>query len=151
MFLVRYILHNWPDASCIKLLQRLRAAAAPNTKLVILDQIVDYLSPDAPSMYATIPGGPKPAGPPALELPYADAATSFSYYMDMLVSFGPHLRSCNTTDHGGGGHRQMLGIQNAQERTLDQFMRLFERSGWRLERVCRFQAPHPQEVICVPA
>lgn len=45
VFLLRMIMHNWPDAECERILSHVRVAAAegnPNAKLVIVDSILMY-------------------------------------------------------------------------------------------------------------
>lgn len=45
---------------------------------------------------------------------------------------------------------QMLGLMNCQERTLGHFIETLKHAGWKVDRVCRFEAPMPQQIICVP-
>ncbi|KAJ6489188.1 O-methyltransferase-domain-containing protein [Mycena vitilis] len=42
VFLLRYVLHDWPDAYACKILTHLRHAATPETTLVILDHVIPY-------------------------------------------------------------------------------------------------------------
>ncbi|KAI0644809.1 hypothetical protein C8Q79DRAFT_1010960 [Trametes meyenii] len=42
VFLLRLILHDWPDDESRRILRRLRSAAGPNTKLVIGDMLLPY-------------------------------------------------------------------------------------------------------------
>ena len=42
VFFMRMILHDWSDAKCVQILKRLRAAAQPNTRLLIIDMLVSY-------------------------------------------------------------------------------------------------------------
>lgn len=44
VFLLRMIMHNWPDAECERILSHVRVAAAgnPDAKLVIVDSILMY-------------------------------------------------------------------------------------------------------------
>lgn len=80
---MRYITHNWADKYASKILSRLRAAAQPGTKLVVIDIIADHMSRDT-GIAASIPGAEKLQAPEPL-LPYADAATSLTYSMDICV------------------------------------------------------------------
>lgn len=42
VFFMRMVLHDWSDARCIEILKRLRAAAQPNTRLLIIDMLLSY-------------------------------------------------------------------------------------------------------------
>ncbi|KAH0578348.1 hypothetical protein H2248_003962 [Termitomyces sp. 'cryptogamus'] len=42
VFLLKYILHDWPDKYCVEILSHLRAAAGKNTKLVIVETLIPY-------------------------------------------------------------------------------------------------------------
>ncbi|EJD00206.1 O-methyltransferase [Fomitiporia mediterranea MF3/22] len=42
VFLLRMITHDWADLYAIKILRRLRDAAGPNTKLILIDCVLDY-------------------------------------------------------------------------------------------------------------
>ncbi|TFY69031.1 hypothetical protein EVG20_g3321 [Dentipellis fragilis] len=59
---VRGILHDWADQYCVKILRSLRAAA-PNTRLLVVDQLVSYACKDEDAN--DIPG----VAPPAPLLP----------------------------------------------------------------------------------
>lgn len=67
------------------MLERLRAAAGPDTKLVVMDQILEYLSRDPESQDLDIPGTSRSTAPKPL-LPYPDAVSGYVYFMDVLVS-----------------------------------------------------------------
>lgn len=62
VFMLRHVLHDWSDAQAKVILDHLRAAATPSTKLVILDQIVPYTCPvdDAPPLPHVLKGNPGP-------------------------------------------------------------------------------------------
>lgn len=40
--MMRYILHDWPTISCLKILKLLRDAAGPSTKLIIFESVMPY-------------------------------------------------------------------------------------------------------------
>ena len=82
--MVRYIMHNWPDDYCFKILSSLRAAAGPSSKLLVLVHIVDYLSRDTSGIEPDIPGATRSMAPEPL-LPYPDSTTEYAYLMDLLV------------------------------------------------------------------
>jgi hypothetical protein len=83
VFLMRYTTHNWSDPYATKFLARLRAAARPETQLIIIDGIADYLCRSSGDSEG-IPGAAKPAAPEPL-LPYPDSVTGWQYLMDMNV------------------------------------------------------------------
>lgn len=123
------ILHDWSDKYCIDILKNLRAAAGPQTILVVNDNIISYASPDAEYLKA-IPGA-EVTPPPAPLLANKGEANIMAYLADM----------------------QMLTSLNGSERTIMQYDKLFEASGWKLERVYvnrGFQS-QSSKVIGVPA
>lgn len=77
-------MHNWPDAYCVKILTQLRAVAQPTTKLIVLEQIIDYLSRETTSVEAETPGAARPMAEEPL-LPYPDAIAGYAYSLDILV------------------------------------------------------------------
>ena len=64
---MRYILHDWADSYCLKILEPLRKAAGPNTKLVVVDRIVPLACRDDTDVARRIPGAMlEPAPEPLL-------------------------------------------------------------------------------------
>ena len=57
-FVMRFIAHDWPDDVNIKILKHLRAAAKPDTRLVIFDALMPHS--------CVVPGGPPPPPSPLL-------------------------------------------------------------------------------------
>ena len=84
VFMARFILHLWPDQYCAKILKRLRDAAQSHTKLIIFDEIIEYLSRDKPRAYADIDGAGQPVAPSPL-FPYPEVTTGITYNLDMIV------------------------------------------------------------------
>lgn len=87
VFLLRYILHDWPDALAGTILGHLRAAALPTTKLVIIEKIQPFAAPEEleGSKTRDIPGAARPTAEPPL-LPNWGVATADLYMYDMTVS-----------------------------------------------------------------
>ncbi|KAI0087132.1 S-adenosyl-L-methionine-dependent methyltransferase [Irpex rosettiformis] len=115
VFIVRAIVHDWSDDYCVKFLSQLRAAATPSTQLIVIDNVIPYACADSqPSLDSDVPGAAnvRPTAPAPL-LPNFGAASLLTYLADIA----------------------MLSQLNGQERTIAQFARLFERSGWKLVRV----------------
>ncbi|KAG6898618.1 hypothetical protein C0993_005645 [Termitomyces sp. T159_Od127] len=46
VFILKQILHDWSDPYCVPILKELRAAATPETKLVVVDSIIAYACHD---------------------------------------------------------------------------------------------------------
>lgn len=44
VWLLRMIMHNWPDAECIKILKNIRNSCSKDTRIVIVDNIMLYAS-----------------------------------------------------------------------------------------------------------
>ncbi|KIP10249.1 hypothetical protein PHLGIDRAFT_85462 [Phlebiopsis gigantea 11061_1 CR5-6] len=127
VFVVRQVLHDWPDKQCLDILRQLRGAATPNTRLIIIDNLMSYACVE--EELRNIPGALRDLPPPPL-LPNGGHSSTFAYTEDML----------------------MLEMSNGQERTIRQVKELMARSGWKLESVHR-SAPSAwstQKAIGVP-
>ena len=123
------ILHDWSDKYCVQILKNLRAAAGPQTVLVVNDNIISYASPGGRNV-ETIPGTAT-VPPPEPLLANKGEANIMAYLADM----------------------QMLTSLNGSERTIMQYDELCVASGWKLERVHvnkGFQS-QSSKVIGVPA
>ncbi|EIM82217.1 S-adenosyl-L-methionine-dependent methyltransferase [Stereum hirsutum FP-91666 SS1] len=115
VFLLRFVLHDWPDVPSRRILQHLRQAAGPSTRVILLEWIVPYTCtvPDNDSI-KNVPGSESPPVPYPL-LPSLGPASSHIYFADMRM-----MNSCN-----------------AQERTIGQWIKVAEGTGWKLESVKR--------------
>ncbi|KAJ6548615.1 O-methyltransferase [Mycena capillaripes] len=114
VFMLRYILHNWPDKLVGTMLGHLRDAALPTTRLVIIEKILPFASGEqlANSKAEQIPGAARPTAAPPL-LPNWGAAKADLYFFDLSM----HV---------------LLG---GAERTLDGFYDILLKSGWKLVEV----------------
>ena len=83
MFVTRQTTHNWSDKYATKYLARLREAARPDTKLIVMDRIQDYMCRGTGEVDA-IPGAARAPAPEPL-LPYPDSVTGWAYGMDICV------------------------------------------------------------------
>ena len=83
VFIVKQILQDWSDPYSVKILKELRAAAKPDTKLVVVDVIVAYACHD-PTADSEWSSGYKEA--PAPLLPNYGAANVMPYILDLGVS-----------------------------------------------------------------
>ncbi|EPQ54825.1 O-methyltransferase [Gloeophyllum trabeum ATCC 11539] len=111
VFVLRTVLHDWPDKNCVTILKHLRDAAGTKTKLLIGDWII----PLACSEGAEAPqilGALKVTVPSPL-LANHGRANSIPYALDMAMQV----------------------ILNGQERTLAHHADLAARGGWRISQV----------------
>ncbi|EJD35088.1 S-adenosyl-L-methionine-dependent methyltransferase [Auricularia subglabra TFB-10046 SS5] len=113
VFVVRDVTHNWPDDHLERLLSRLREAASPTTRLLIVDHVLPYTCA-APSTHDSIPGATLPSVPEPL-LPNLGRVNAYAYLLDLCV----------------------LTMGNARERTLDELLNVASRAGWRVAEVRR--------------
>ncbi|KDQ60868.1 hypothetical protein JAAARDRAFT_125414 [Jaapia argillacea MUCL 33604] len=127
VFFVRTILHDWPDHDCETILNRLRAAAAPKTKLVIGDFIIPFACPDD-SDVNLLPGAKAIQAPKPL-LANLGKASSTAYCLDMT----------------------MLTNFNGQERTLPHHVELAKKCGWKAIQVHRRDDSPFGFIVCAPA
>ena len=81
--MTRYVTHNWSDKYATTFFARLREAARPDTTLVVIDDIQDYMCRGSGDT-ADIPGAAQTPAPEPL-LPYSASATSWAYGMDLCV------------------------------------------------------------------
>jgi hypothetical protein len=82
VFLVCNVLHNWADEYCVTILKHLRAAAAPETQLLIVELVMTSVC-DEPATHE-IPGAQLPAPPEPL-LRNLGHACSHAYLLDSQV------------------------------------------------------------------
>ena len=47
MYFVRFVMHDWSDEWCKKLLSQLRAAAGPTSKLIMFEEILRHVCPES--------------------------------------------------------------------------------------------------------
>lgn len=87
VFLLRVVLHDWPDAFAQKILLRLREAATPSSRLLIADFILPLACPDNMVGLEDVEGAESLLAPSPL-LPNLGKASANVYWMDMTVC--PH-------------------------------------------------------------
>ena len=78
------IMHNWSDEACIQILRHLRAAATPDTHLVVIDTIISYACPEPP-IFHIIPGSAPDFVPPAPLLANVGTTSATDYLLDLTV------------------------------------------------------------------
>jgi hypothetical protein len=79
VYILRFILHDWPDVEAITILQQLRPALGPNSKIILLEQIVPYTCPvEDKTLTGEIPEVLHGNCPPGLGMTYmTDIQASF--------------------------------------------------------------------------
>ncbi|KAJ7796023.1 O-methyltransferase [Mycena olivaceomarginata] len=132
VFLLRVVLHDWPDAFAHRILLRLREAAAPHTKLVLADFVlplacVDDFGVGEGGMEVQVEGAEKMLAPAPL-LANLGKASANAYWMDltMQVTF------------------------NGQERTLREIVALALTAGWKVVRVTKAPGSLFGHIVAVP-
>jgi len=91
IFLLRVVLHDWPDDFACRILLHLREAAMPHTKLLLGDFILPLACPDevgGNELLEDIQGTEAMLAPPPL-LPNLGKASANAYWMDMTVRYQP--------------------------------------------------------------
>ncbi|TFK38801.1 O-methyltransferase [Crucibulum laeve] len=124
-FLLRFVTHDWADNLAKQILQHLRDAATPETKLIVVDVIVPYTC--RASITDQIPGAAVPSVPEPL-LPNLGAANNTSYWWDL----------------------QMYVFCNGQDRTLGHFVHLAAESGWKVVEVHHIAGSVFGQYVCIP-
>ncbi|KAF9559940.1 hypothetical protein CPC08DRAFT_665869, partial [Agrocybe pediades] len=117
VFLLRVVLHDWPDDYARKILLHLRDAATPDTKLLIADFILPLACPEDMGSDGGLDGieGAEPLLAPSPLLPNFGKASANVYWMDLTMQV----------------------MFNAQERTLREMNNLAASAGWKIVKVTR--------------
>lgn len=115
VYLMRFIIHYWADKESIVILSHLRKVAKEQTKLILVEQLVQPLCPVNQIEEVNVPGATLRGVVVAPEPLLPTGGSPMTYLADL----------------------EMMTHLNATERTLPQFIRLGEKSGWKLERVYR--------------
>ncbi|KAF9457494.1 O-methyltransferase [Collybia nuda] len=117
VFFMKSIVHDWSEPYITKILTHLRAAARPDTKLVVCDVVMTY-SCREPSQSTT--GDIVVAEDPVLVAPEL-LKTGFNSVNDMVWTLDA----------------AMLVFHNTQEHTLPQMNQLFTKCGWKIVKVVK--------------
>ncbi|KAI0682005.1 S-adenosyl-L-methionine-dependent methyltransferase [Earliella scabrosa] len=127
VYILARIMHNWADEPCKKILSNLRAAAAPETNLIIVDQILplacrtDPQATDGTTQTALVP-------PDSPLLPNLGKALVGGYHFDLT----------------------MMTMMNGKERTAQEFVELARSAGWKVVRAERAEGSLFGYTTCVP-
>ncbi|KAJ7183469.1 hypothetical protein C8R46DRAFT_885045, partial [Mycena filopes] len=125
IFLLRQIMHDYPDEGAIKIMTQLRTSATPNTRLVVVDQIIPYATESA--LADSIPGMARPA-PPAPFLRNMGVAMAIPYWADL----------------------HMYALLNGRERTIGSSIENFGKAGWKIVQVYHLPGSLSSEIVAVP-
>lgn len=137
---LRFILHDWSDHDCRRILGVLRTVASPHSKLLIIDKIVphacdyDSVLPEDSGSRTAVPlvEGADAAGRPPLPLLANGGFANYDTY---------------------GLDLQMFVGLNGQERTLEQLEQVLTSAGWKLQKV--FRSPYfvgdLDQALAIPA
>ncbi|KIM43500.1 hypothetical protein M413DRAFT_18022 [Hebeloma cylindrosporum] len=130
VFLLRVVLHDWPDDFACKVLLQLREAASSETKLLIGDFILPLACPDNVGEDSCLEGidGAATTMPPAPLLPNLGKASANVFWMDLTM-------------------RVMF---NSQERTLRESVTLALSAGWKIIRVSRTSGSSFGYMVAIP-
>ncbi|KAF7349634.1 hypothetical protein MSAN_01689500 [Mycena sanguinolenta] len=128
VFMLRHIMHDWSDELVVRILRHLRDAAQPTTKLVVVDKIVVSAARVPDSETEAIPGAKRPLAPKPL-LPNWGVGKAEVYYYDLTM------------------HCMVGGV----ERTLQHFVEVFDKGGWKLERVYHPAGSQMSHIVGVPS
>lgn len=119
MFFCKHVFHDWSDAYALKILRRLREAAAPSTRLFVMDKIIPYncrVADTDTDTTTTIPGALQPSIAPPLTNVAGGNSSPFVASLIMTMFF------------------------NGQERTLGHIVNLYKEGGWKVVKVRQFDA-----------
>lgn len=137
-YLLKSIIHDWSDPYATQILTRIREAAAPDSKLLVIDRILPYAcriaGEDVEALNAL---GIETEDVPEPLPPNLGAGNPTAYATDLNVRTHFILpspgSSCRFTDPLDSP--QMLVLVNGQERTIGHFTELFSASRWKIVRV----------------
>ncbi|KAL1728170.1 S-adenosyl-L-methionine-dependent methyltransferase [Schizophyllum commune] len=126
VFLLFHILHNWGKTRAVQILQNLREAAGPDTKLIVGDMIIPHASYEQPAVASKIKGA------------------------DKLLSPTSPLLAPGRAEHGTTLDMLMLTDLNGEERTLGRFVDLLEAGGWSIVEVHHIPGAFDSHMVAVP-
>jgi len=129
VYILKLIVHDWSNKYAQIILQRLREAAGPHSRLIIMDKIIPYICPPSETLdEVSIPGFMKPDLPE----PIVNMSGGITY---------PHLSSV-----------VMMLYCNGQERTVGGSRELLAEAGWKLVEVYQHDAygQLSSQILAVP-
>ncbi|KIY43141.1 S-adenosyl-L-methionine-dependent methyltransferase [Fistulina hepatica ATCC 64428] len=130
VFILRQVLHDWNYAQTVRILSHLRAAATKDTKLLIIEQIVQYACHDD----IEIPGDI--AGLDNLRLPAVPAPLLPNLGRGNMI---PYLADLS-----------MGAIVNGEERTIGAFQAVCGAAGWKITEGFSVAGAYTKQILAVP-
>ncbi|OAX34859.1 hypothetical protein K503DRAFT_803247 [Rhizopogon vinicolor AM-OR11-026] len=146
VYILRVVLHDWPDARARHVLLNLRLASSPETRLIIAEHVLPLACIDEgvhsvkdehqmaegekwtlDSVLAHVEGADSTLAPAPL-LPNLGKASANPYWMDIMMDI----------------------TFNGKERTLRELCALALSSGWRIMRVTYSKGSHFGHLVCEP-
>ncbi|KZT70030.1 O-methyltransferase [Daedalea quercina L-15889] len=128
VWLLRMIMHNWPDAECVKILKNVRASCNKDARIVIVDNIMLFASRSQEiEGEETGTSDPDALAPEPL-LANWGVANSLSYKQDL----------------------NMLSNHNACERTVPEFADLLSQANFRIVEVHQAHQSWLPQIVAVP-
>ncbi|KAI0653068.1 S-adenosyl-L-methionine-dependent methyltransferase [Cubamyces menziesii] len=112
-YIITRIMHNWPDAQCKQILRNLRAAAGPETKLILHEIVLPLACQDTSSDTNENRGTGTTAPVDSPLLPNLGKAAICGYLVDLT----------------------MMAMMNSRERTLEEMRELALDAGWKIVSV----------------
>jgi len=119
-FMLRHVLHNWPETQVVNILENLAAAAGPKSKVLIIERVSGYY-PDT-----------------HVELENNPADTTDVTPHASLIGEQTMLNSSSLMPHALALH--LLCILNSHERTLDQWRDIVVRAGLAITGLYKLRA-----------
>ncbi|KAI1787144.1 S-adenosyl-L-methionine-dependent methyltransferase [Ganoderma leucocontextum] len=129
VFLLRLVLHDWKDEDCKRILTQLRAAAGPQTKLLIGDMLLPNACADEAAYEGT---NDSTSTFPFITkdsplLPNLNISNIHGYLIDIMVLL----------THGPVTSMYMMGMAYAKERTVDEMTALTLSVRWKIVEIQR--------------
>ena len=90
VFLLKFIVHDWSDENCVKILKHLRDVAKPDTKLILVEAILPYGCRVANT--SDLPPGTAPTEAPEPLLAHWGINNLMTFYIDMTVGSTSYLQ-----------------------------------------------------------
>ncbi|KIY52770.1 S-adenosyl-L-methionine-dependent methyltransferase [Fistulina hepatica ATCC 64428] len=130
VFILSQVLHDWNYAQAVRILSHLRAAATKDTKLLIIEHVVQYACHndiETPGDIAGLDKLQSPAVPPPL-LPNFGRGNLLPYLVDL------HMGS----------------TLNGENRTIGAFQTVCAAAGWKITEGFSDAGPHSKQILAVP-
>jgi len=113
-FMVKWILHDWPEDECLTILKHLANCAGPNSKIIIIEHTVKsgVTSPSGPSAKEVLGAiDDKATYKPIQPVPYVPESFGMANNFPLSISFS------------------MNALFNSSERPVEFYKNLFDKAG----------------------